>query len=146
MIEWCVFQTLKINMMKKVLLICLVSILGNAVFGQADGLDIVLQHEISLEEDLNGPTAYFAHIDNHLLMYDAHVSNRTLICVDGVTGEKEWSIDEKVHDFFIHDKDIVVEFFNYIAVYDVKTGKQVWRIDSGSVDNKYELASCVSEN
>lgn len=132
--------------MKKVIILCSMFLMGHVVlFAQTDGLDIAFKHEISLKENLNGPTIYFAQIDNHVLIYDAHVSNRTLVCVNAETGKKEWVIEKLVHNFYIYEKNIVVEFSNYIAVHDLKTGAQIWRTDSGSIDYKNLLASEVSE-
>lgn len=136
--------------MKRIILFCILSIFGNCLFSQSDlskpEIKISFQKEIILEEELNGPTIYFAKIDSHLLLYDAHVSERKLICLDVFSGKTEWEIDKPVFNFFIYENKLVIDFDSYIALYKIETGEEIWRTNSGSIAYNNKLAEKVSKN
>jgi len=107
---------------------------------------IAFLKEIIIDYELNASTTYFSKLDSHLLIYDGHVSNRKLICIDIITAETEWIMDKSVFQFYTYKNNIVIDFDSYIAVHEIKTGNQIWRTQSGNIDYSNKLRKKVSQN
>lgn len=141
-------------MNKKLLLICIITILCfniNCQYAQngsqakmTNNINITFEKEIltSLEASLG--TVNSAKIGPYLILHDSHVSARKLICIEYSTGKELWKIEPDVHRFYIYNDIVIIDFNEYIAAYQVKTGSELWRLDSVNISYNYPEGAAVT--
>ncbi len=109
-------------------------------------MEIIFEKEILTDIEASLGTMSMAKIGDYLILHDSHVSDRKLVCIEYSTGKEIWKIENGVHRFYVYNDNVIIEFNNYIALHNVKSGKEIWRKESVSISYNYHKSDIVTNN